>query len=123
MDHPLITKNDAAWNQTSFLKAVQTFLILSIDSRPKPRRRAQEVVRNIIRSVWSDGLLVMTIVAFVPGADKKLLVNIMKRRERAKRKKAQHARIGDERRSRRIRGGDNKKVEQETRSGCMDQRR
>jgi ribosomal RNA-processing protein 12 len=45
------TQDDAAWNQTTFLKAVQTFLIVSIDSRPKPRKRAQEVVRNIVWSV------------------------------------------------------------------------
>ncbi|KAF9353394.1 hypothetical protein BGX34_011586, partial [Mortierella sp. NVP85] len=48
MEHLLIAQDNATWNQTTTLKALQTLLILSLDSRPKPRKRAQEAVRNIV---------------------------------------------------------------------------
>lgn len=48
LEHLLIAQDTATWNQTTTLKALQTLLILSLDSRPKPRKRAQEAVRNIV---------------------------------------------------------------------------
>ncbi|KAG0206664.1 hypothetical protein BGX28_001912 [Mortierella sp. GBA30] len=48
LEHLLIAQDSAAWNNTATLKALQTLLILSLDSRPKPRKRAQEAVRNIV---------------------------------------------------------------------------
>jgi len=60
----------------------------------------------------------MTIVAFVPGADKKLLVNIMKRREPAKRKKADMPEVemdGEAEEEEET----TKKSNKETRSGCI----
>ncbi|KAF9573066.1 hypothetical protein EC968_009026 [Mortierella alpina] len=48
LEHLLIAQDSAAWNNTTTLKALQTLLILSLDSRPKPRKRAQEAVRNIV---------------------------------------------------------------------------
>ncbi|KAF9940856.1 hypothetical protein BGZ65_005879, partial [Modicella reniformis] len=48
MEHLLVVQDNATWNQTTTLKALQTLLILSLDSRPKPRKRAQEAVRNIV---------------------------------------------------------------------------
>ncbi|KAI1310281.1 hypothetical protein EDD11_003750 [Mortierella claussenii] len=47
LEHLLIAQDSAAWAHTTTLKALQTLLILSLDSRPKPRKRAQEAVRNI----------------------------------------------------------------------------
>ncbi|KAF9159752.1 hypothetical protein DFQ26_006208 [Actinomortierella ambigua] len=47
-EHLLIAQDSATWNHTTTLKALQTLLILSLDSRPKPRKRAQEAVRNIV---------------------------------------------------------------------------
>ncbi|KAF9305440.1 hypothetical protein BGZ74_010204 [Mortierella antarctica] len=48
IEHLLIAQDSAAWTDTATLKALQTLLILSLDSRPKPRKRAQEAVRNIV---------------------------------------------------------------------------
>ncbi|KAF9921836.1 hypothetical protein FBU30_008099 [Linnemannia zychae] len=48
LEYLLIAQDSATWNQTTTLKALQTLLILSLDSRPKPRKRAQEAVRNIV---------------------------------------------------------------------------
>ncbi|KAF9179181.1 hypothetical protein BGZ51_007162 [Haplosporangium sp. Z 767] len=48
LEYLLIAQDSAAWNNTATLKALQTLLILSLDSRPKPRKRAQEAVRNIV---------------------------------------------------------------------------
>ncbi|KAF9581243.1 hypothetical protein BGW38_001802 [Lunasporangiospora selenospora] len=48
LEHLLISQDSAAWSHTSTLKALQTLLVLSLDSRPKPRKRAQEAVRNIV---------------------------------------------------------------------------
>ncbi|KAI7821666.1 NUC173 domain-containing protein, partial [Gamsiella multidivaricata] len=48
LEHLLIAQDTATWNQTTTLKALQTLLVLSLDSRPKPRKRAQEAVRNIV---------------------------------------------------------------------------
>ncbi|KAG0291473.1 hypothetical protein BGZ96_005168 [Linnemannia gamsii] len=48
LEHLLIAQDSATWNHTTTLKALQTLLILSLDSRPKPRKRAQEAVRNIV---------------------------------------------------------------------------
>ncbi|KAG0050943.1 hypothetical protein BGZ83_004275 [Gryganskiella cystojenkinii] len=48
LEYLLIAQDQATWNQTTTLKALQTLLILSLDSRPKPRKRAQEAVRNIV---------------------------------------------------------------------------
>ncbi|KAF9317418.1 hypothetical protein BG003_000804 [Podila horticola] len=48
IEHLLIAQDAAAWTDTATLKALQTLLILSLDSRPKPRKRAQEAVRNIV---------------------------------------------------------------------------
>ncbi|KAF9974756.1 hypothetical protein BGZ73_001782 [Actinomortierella ambigua] len=47
-EHLLMAQDTATWNSTTTLKALQTLLILSLDSRPKPRKRAQEAVRNIV---------------------------------------------------------------------------
>ncbi|KAG0225324.1 hypothetical protein BGX31_007682 [Mortierella sp. GBA43] len=48
LEHLLAAQDNATWNQTTTLKALQTLLVLSLDSRPKPRKRAQEAVRNIV---------------------------------------------------------------------------
>ncbi|KAF9396232.1 hypothetical protein CPC16_003942 [Podila verticillata] len=48
IEYLLIAQDAAAWTDTATLKALQTLLILSLDSRPKPRKRAQEAVRNIV---------------------------------------------------------------------------
>ncbi|KAF8932831.1 hypothetical protein BGZ58_006769 [Dissophora ornata] len=48
MEHLLTAQDTATWSHTTTLKALQTLLILSLDSRPKPRKRAQEAVRNIV---------------------------------------------------------------------------
>lgn len=48
LEYLLIAQDSATWNHTTTLKALQTLLILSLDSRPKPRKRAQEAVRNIV---------------------------------------------------------------------------
>ncbi|KAF9397097.1 hypothetical protein BGX21_009265 [Mortierella sp. AD011] len=48
LEHLLIAQDSVAWTHTTTLKALQTLLILSLDSRPKPRKRAQEAVRNIV---------------------------------------------------------------------------
>ncbi|ORZ09128.1 NUC173 domain-domain-containing protein [Lobosporangium transversale] len=48
LEHLLIAQDSGAWSHNTTLKALQTLLILSLDSRPKPRKRAQEAVRNIV---------------------------------------------------------------------------
>ena len=48
IEYLLIAQDAAAWTDSATLKALQTLLILSLDSRPKPRKRAQEAVRNIV---------------------------------------------------------------------------
>ncbi|KAG0236437.1 hypothetical protein BGW41_000409 [Actinomortierella wolfii] len=48
MEYLLIAQDSATWSNSTALKALQTLLILSLDSRPKPRKRAQEAVRNIV---------------------------------------------------------------------------
>ncbi|KAF9429858.1 hypothetical protein BGZ94_009186 [Podila epigama] len=48
VEHLLIAQDAATWAMTETLMALQTLLILSLDSRPKPRKRAQEAVRNIV---------------------------------------------------------------------------
>jgi len=48
LEYLLIAQDQTTWNHTTTLKALQTLLILSLDSRPKPRKRAQEAVRNIV---------------------------------------------------------------------------
>ncbi|RUS18456.1 hypothetical protein BC937DRAFT_88762 [Endogone sp. FLAS-F59071] len=44
----LIAQDTATWIQAAAKKAFQTLLVLSIDQRPKVRKRAQEAARKIL---------------------------------------------------------------------------
>lgn len=44
----MIAQENAIWNQTTILKAFRTLVILLLDSKPKPRKRARNAIRNVV---------------------------------------------------------------------------